>query len=57
MGASVYLFGRQVCPCLNFFRTVWPSFVTYICRIMCPNSWSNFWTDDVRVNGVKRWVC
>jgi hypothetical protein len=31
MGASVYLFGSQwtVCTCLNFFWTVWPSFVTW----------------------------
>jgi hypothetical protein len=36
MGVSVYLFGSQrTCvSLLELFRTVWPSFVAYICRTM-----------------------
>ena len=55
MGVSVYLFGSQrTCvSLLELFRTVWPSFVAYICRNMYLNSWRYFWTDGVRIHGVK----
>jgi hypothetical protein len=62
MGVSVYLFGSQWTGVsfLELLRTVWPSFVAYICRTMCPNSWSYFGKDGVRIHGVKyvikRWV-
>ena len=40
-----------------FFRIVWLSFVTYICRTVCLNSWM----DGVSANDVNyvigRWVC